>query len=496
MPHTRSIALAAILALAPAALAAQAAPPALDAIRREDLRRDLFTLASDSMRGREAGTHDEMRASAWLAERAREAGLLPAGDDGTYFQFFGLRRVRQTAASTVAVDGVPLRLWEDGVLLAPVAARVDARVVRAPRVANGGAASPAQGGVVVAHLAPPTRMPAPGVSLWAWRYTLTAIREQSAALRTQNPAAIVLVADSVAAQAFGRMQHWQQNGLYLLDDPDAPASAAAPAAGPPVFLVRAEVMSRLAEGARFTADLGMESFVYPSVNVVARVPGTDERLRGEHVLFSSHQDHDGIGRPVNGDSIWNGADDNATVSVALLAIGRAFARRPGRRSALFVWHGAEERGLLGSRWYSANPTVPKESLVAVLNADMIGRNHPDSAALLGAVGPHRNSAALVEMALDANRRVSRFAVDHTWDDPAHPEGWYFRSDHLPYARAGVPSIFFTTLLHPDYHTPEDESERIDIAKLTRMTQWMYATGWSVATAAQRPTVDPGFRLER
>jgi Zn-dependent M28 family amino/carboxypeptidase len=100
------------------------------------------------------------------------------------------------------------------------------------------------------------------------------------------------------------------------------------------------------------------------------------------------------------------------------------------------------------------------------------------------------------MALDANRRVSRFALDSTWDDPAHPEGWYFRSDHLPYARAGVPAIFFTTLLHPDYHTPDDEPERIDIAKLTRMTQWMYATGWSVANAAQRPAVDPGFRLER
>ena len=489
MPHTRSIALAAILAMLPAASAAQtAAPPALDAIRRDDLRRDLFTLASDSMRGREGGTQDEMRASVWLAERAREAGLLPAGDDGTYFQFFGLRRIRQTAASAASVGGTPLRLWEDAVLLAPVAARVDGTVVHA------GAAAPAQGRVVVARLAPPTRMPVRGVSLWEWRYTLTAVREQSTALRAGNPAAIVLVADSVAAMAFGRMQHWQREGLYLLDD--SAAAAPRPAGGPPVFLVRPEVLSRLAEGARFTADLGLESFVYPSVNVVARVPGADARLRGEHVLFSGHQDHDGIGGPVNGDSIWNGADDNATVSVALLAIGRAFARRPGRRSALFVWHGAEERGLLGSRWYSAHPTVPKGSLVAVLNADMIGRNHPDSAALLGAIPPHRNSTALVEMALEANRRVTRFAVDHSWDDPAHPEGWYFRSDHLPYARAGVPSIFFTTLLHPDYHTPEDESERIDIAKLTRMTQWMYATGWSVANAAQRPTVDPGFKLER
>jgi Zn-dependent M28 family amino/carboxypeptidase len=176
------------------------------------------------------------------------------------------------------------------------------------------------------------------------------------------------------------------------------------------------------------------------VNVVARVPGTDPALRDEHVLFSGHQDHDGVHGAVNGDSIWNGADDNATVSVALLAIGRAFAGRPGRRSALFVWHGAEEKGLLGSRWFVERPTVPKAGIVAVLNGDMIGRNHPDSAALLGAVPPHRNSTPLVEMAMEANRRTTRFAIDTSWDDPQHPEGWYFRSDHLPYARAGmVPS---------------------------------------------------------
>jgi Zn-dependent M28 family amino/carboxypeptidase len=83
-----------------------------------------------------------------------------------------------------------------------------------------------------------------------------------------------------------------------------------------------------------------------------------------------------------------------------------------------------------------------------------------------------------------------------WDRPSHPEGWYFRSDHLPYARAGIPAIEFSTLLHPDYHTPRDEPSRIDIPKLVRMTRWMYATGWIVATAAQRPDVIPGFKLER
>ena len=230
----------------------------------------------------------------------------------------------------------------------------------------------------------------------------------------------------------------------------------------------------------------------------SRAPGRDAAARGEYVLFSGHQDHDGVRFPLaaGGDSIWNGADDNATVSVALLEIGRLWRARPARRSALFVWHGAEERGLLGSRWFSARPTVPREALVAVLNADMIGRNAPDSAALLGAQPPHRNSTALVAAALEANRRTARFALDTLWDRPAHPEGWYFRSDHLPYARAGVPAVFFTTLLHADYHTPRDESSRIDVAKLARVTAWMLEAGRIVGDAAERPRVDPGFKLER
>jgi Zn-dependent M28 family amino/carboxypeptidase len=214
------------------------------------------------------------------------------------------------------------------------------------------------------------------------------------------------------------------------------------------------------------------------------------------VLFSAHQDHDGERYTVNGDNIWNGADDNATTSVALLAIGRAMAARPGRRSALFIWHGAEERGLMGSRWYVKRPTVPLKSIVAVLNGDMMGRNDPTTAALLGALPPHRNSPELVEMAHAANKAVSQFIVDSSWDDPNHREGWYYRSDHLPYARAGIPALFFTTLLHPDYHTPFDNPDRIDIGKLTRMTKWMYATGRAAAEADKAPALDPTFKLER
>jgi Zn-dependent M28 family amino/carboxypeptidase len=232
------------------------------------------------------------------------------------------------------------------------------------------------------------------------------------------------------------------------------------------------------------------------VNIVGRIPGRDARLRDEYVLFSSHQDHDGVRYGIDGDSVWNGADDNGTTSVALLAIARAFKAQPARRSALFVYHGAEERGLLGSRYHSVNPVVPLENIVAVLNGDMLGRNHPDSASLMGVQPPHLNSRELVSMAFAANNATGKFTLDSIWDRPTHPEGWYFRSDHVPYARLNVPAVFFSSNLHPDYHTPRDGPEKIDYAKLTRMTQWMYLTGWLVATTEKRPALEPGFQLER
>jgi Zn-dependent M28 family amino/carboxypeptidase len=208
------------------------------------------------------------------------------------------------------------------------------------------------------------------------------------------------------------------------------------------------------------------------------------------VLFSGHQDHDGIKAPVAGDSIWNGADDNGSVSVGILAIGRAWARNPARRPALFVWHGAEEKGLLGSRYFVKNPIVPLNQIVAVLNADMIGQNNPDSAAILGAQPPHMNSRELADMGLRANDMVTKFALDSLWDRPTHPEGWYFRSDHVPYAQAGVPSLYFSSLPHPLYHTPKDDPDHINYAKLTKMAQWMSATGWLVANAPERVKLLP------
>ena len=494
--------------------------PALDRVREDELRRDLFALAGDAMRGREAGTLDEMRAAAWVAERAREAGLEPAGEDGTYFQFFPVRRTRVSSGSRVAVGGRALELWRDAVVLSPIEASVDAPLVWVGDATGEAlAALDVRGKVAVAIVTAPRNPPAPGMSLWERRYTGTAVRERGQMLARYGAAAVILLGDSISDRNFEMQAPVTARGGYALDtgvvvraglprpagtmpttsierpDPATTVTAAGPV---PMLWMRRSAEGWLRQpGLRLTATLSTEVFMFPSANVVARARGTDAALANEHVLFSGHHDHDGVRAPVDGDSIYNGADDEATVSVGLLAIARAWTARPARRPALFVWHGAEERGLLGSRWYVEHPTVPKGSIAAVLNADMIGRNHPDTAALLGVTPPHLNSRALADAAYAANRMPGLgFVVDTTWDAPSHMEGWYFRSDHLPYARAGIPAIFFTTLLHADYHTPKDEPERIDIRKLARMSRWMYATGWIIGNAPSRPGVEAGFRLER
>lgn len=467
--------------------------PGMSAITESDLRRDLFAMASDSMRGREAGTPDELRAAAWVAERAREAGLRPAGDDGTYFQWWPMRRVRPSDESRVLLDGAPLVLWRDVSITAAVDTTLDLSLVW---VGTAGADSlrrlDLRGKAVAAMIVPPARPPVSWISLRPWRYGGLAIRERAAALTAAGAAAVLLVADDSANDVFPTLAVQNRRGTFNVDTTGA---ARVPARAPVLWAPNA-MRDRVARAGRLALTLRAESFVYPSANVVAVAPGRDNRLGGEYVLFSGHHDHDGVRNTIAGDSIWNGADDNATVSVAMLAIGRAFVKAPGRRAALFVWHGAEERGLLGSRWYAAHPTVPRERIVAVLNGDMIGRNNPDSAALLGSQPPHRNSSDLVAMALRANALTGRFVLDTIWDRPTHSEGWYFRSDHLPYARLNVPALMYSTNLHDDYHTPRDDPGRIDYPKLTRMAQWMYLTGWFAANAPARPALDPGFRLER
>jgi hypothetical protein len=224
-------------------------------------------------------------------------------------------------------------------------------------------------------------------------------------------------------------------------------------------------------------------------NVVGIVRGGDPALRDTYIAISAHFDHVGIGQPVAGDSIYNGADDNASGTSALMAIARALALRdePLPRSVILVAVSGEEKGLLGSDYFVENPPVPLERIVANINLDMIGRNHPDSLVIIG-----EDFSTLGPLA-------HRVASDHPnlrltlAPDPDPSEQVFFRSDHFSFARRGIPAIFFTTWLHADYHQPSDRVERIDADKVARVAQLVYHLTDAIATNQDVPEWTPAGR---
>jgi hypothetical protein len=277
----------------------------------------------------------------------------------------------------------------------------------------------------------------------------------------------------------------------------------------------------------------------PARNVIAVLPGTDPALRGEYVAIGAHNDHVGYVaeavdhdslrvynrlvrpggaespprpataqeeaiarealaalrgiRPVRPDSISNGADDDGSGTVGVLEIAEALAADPPGRSVLFVWHTAEEMGLLGAEWFTDHPTVPREAIVAQLNIDMIGRNSEDDPAQSNTVllvGSDRISTELHNLSEDANQSLDPpLTLDYTMNDPADLEQVYYRSDHYSYAAKGVPIIFYTTGLHPDYHANSDEVDKIEFGKMARIARLVYVTGEQVANLDHAPARD-------
>lgn len=467
-------------------------PPGLAVIKQDELKKQLYELADPHFNGRSAGTLDELKGAAWFAEEMRAAGLIPAGDDGTFFQFFSIWRNKVSPNSTITIGSRKMTIWKD-VLIAQLAPAS----VSAPLLYLGDAnkidleKTDARGKIAVLQAV--LDGIDVNISLPEWRYSRQMLTKYGNQLLAKGASGIVFICDAYAEASWPAMKANFIRGTY---DIEGGANAVLTEKPPVIWLPQSAADWIKTESGTATIAITMESFTYPSVNIVGMVPGNDPVLSKEFVLLSSHPDAHGIRNVIKGDSIYHGADDNGSVSVAMLATARAMKKFPAKRSTLLVIHGAEERGLLGSRWYVNHPTVPITSIAAVLNGDMIGRNAPDSAALLGSQYPHKNSTELVNMALEANMEGPQFKLDTLWDKPTHKEGWYFRSDHLPYARLGIPALMYTTVLHPDYHTPQDNRENINYEKLFKMTQWIYRTAWKVANADKRPATDADFKLER
>ncbi|MGE5357605.1 MAG: M28 family peptidase [Bacteroidales bacterium] len=237
-------------------------------------------------------------------------------------------------------------------------------------------------------------------------------------------------------------------------------------------------------------------------NVVAIVEGSDPALKAEYVALGAHYDHVGTGNPINGDSIRNGADDDGTGTIGLLAIADALMKAPRhpKRSTLFVWHMGEEMGLWGSQYFTTFPTVPLDKIVAQLNIDMIGRTKPAGDTdprdkdLSGpnevyVIGSKMMSTELGQLSEAVNKEYLKLSFNYKYDDPKDPEKFFYRSDHVHYATKGIPIIFYFTGVHADYHQPSDEVSKIDFGKYEKVTRTIYAMVWEVGELKARPKVD-------
>ena len=219
-------------------------------------------------------------------------------------------------------------------------------------------------------------------------------------------------------------------------------------------------------------------------NVVGILEGTDPALKREFVVFSAHMDHVGVNAANARDSIWNGADDDASGTAGVLALAEAFARAPTRRSIIFLTVSGEERGLWGSEWFAKHPPVRIGQLVANLNLDMIGRNWKDTIVAIGK--EHSDLGATLHRVNAAHPELRMNAIDDPWPQ----ENFYGRSDHYNFARRGVPVLFFFNGTHADYHQPGDSPDKIDAEKAARVVKLIYYVGQDIGNTIERPTWNP------
>lgn len=222
-------------------------------------------------------------------------------------------------------------------------------------------------------------------------------------------------------------------------------------------------------------------------NVVGLIPGSDPDLKGTYVVVTAHMDHVGVGQPdATGDSIYNGADDDASGTAVIIEVAEALAslETKPRRSVLFVAVSGEEKGLLGSRWFVENPPVPLDSVVANVNVDMVGRNAPDSIVVIGQ--EYSSLGSLVTQLAGDNPGLRLTVSEDLWPE----ERFFFRSDHFNFARREIPSLFFFAGTHEDYHRPGDEVDTIDTDKAARVGRLVFYLTYAIADATSRPQWDP------
>ena len=538
----QTLAIAACLA-AVIQLSAQQRAPQNDSIRQDDLRADLFFLAGDSLRGRLTDT-DENRATAdYLRSRFERMGLKGAGPSGSFFQPYNLMTATLAAAPGAAnvfqvesggasrtlhagQDFYPHRFSATGTASGPVV--FAGFGISAPHLQHDDYNGDVKGKIVlILEHEPGERDPNSPFDGVVTSEPSTAWRKVFAA-QEKGAAAVLFVADvhnhsDVQNFEAAARNYWPDKPPRILnymladwaDRIHIPVAQIAPAIAAALVSGAGKTLEDLAKasenapgvtplalpGTRVTVSTAVDRHIVPDRNVVALLEGSEPRLRNEWVIVSAHYDHNGA----DATQIFNGADDNGSGVVALLEIAEAYSlaakegHRP-KRSILFASWNSEERGLLGAWAYTERPLAPLNTIAAVLNMDMIGRNEEipigggGRFAGLEVQTAESNSNALNLMAFSKVPDITA-TVEHAnagiglelkkrYDN--NSSNLLRRSDQWPFLQRGVPAMGFITGLHPDYHTQYDRPEKINYVKMEKITRLIHQVSWDIANADARP----------
>ena len=516
----------------------------------DEMKQWLSYVASDDLQGREVFTEGFGLAGSYIADHLKTWGVLPAGDAGTYFQTVSVLGMRTRSNSSVTITrngetrtfkdgaGVTFPRNQGGRQTISAALEFVGYGIRFPELGHDDYAGRDMKGKVALFIGRGVR------GMTATHNRLINARGRNAVELEHAVASIGPVAPNAGrGRGAAATNPAQQVDFQTTRDLSLPV--------PPQIAVSDEVLNFIFGGSAYSfADLKalaakQESLPEVSLrdvsmtitvdaeyqqiqtrltrNVVGLVRGSDARLRDTYVAIGAHYDHVGYQQfaptggggnliascegqprptPRPGDIINNGADDNGSGTVSLMAIAKAFATgsRP-KRSLLFVWHTGEEAGLYGSRYMADRPVLPIDRMVTMLNVDMVGRNRCDSldeANKVYVVGSERISTELHNINESANASLRRpLALDYEYNDVSDLENIYTRSDHYSYAAKGVPVIFFTTGLHRDYHYRTDEVDKIEFGKMARIAELIYSTTTRVANLDHAPVRDfAGPRMGR
>jgi hypothetical protein len=519
--------------------------PTTPAITAADLMTRLYIYADDSLMGRQVGTEYNLKATAYIEREVRRMGLVPAGEAGGYFQNIPLFvNYIDTVATALKVGGESLVPGKDFFAIPRAHRTIDFEglpVIYAGANSDSSTwpAADAVAGKVVVLSVPASASP---------------MRVLYRSTSRFGKAAAVLVAS---------LDRFPEAVLPQLARSSAMKADTVPDAAPTSILVTPRVVSLLfgpmdslkagALGKPISGKVALREERAPGRNVVAILPGSDPALKGEYVAIGAHNDHIGFNRrPVDHDSvraymmvarpqgadspsgvtltaeqtarirtlidslhqahgvrldsIYNGADDDGSGTVSVLEIAEALsaAKVKPKRSILFVWHTGEEAGLYGSQFFTDHPTVPRDSIVAQLNMDMVGRGaasditgeSKEGGLLHGGsgyvqlVGSRRLSTELGDLIEDVNKTNKLgFNFDYAIDANGHPQRIYCRSDHYEYARYGIPVVFFTTGGHADYHQVTDEPEYIDYGRMAKVATLVHDAALRIADLDHRIVVD-------